>query len=179
MGTIEDGTLQRTPDTEAAHDHLNFAHALHADAESGLKHRDAVEVRLEAIAHQVDAVGHLVSELLGREQARAAIHPAALEDRPNLVGIQVRDYVSGDSPKGQRLVRSEFVEGTPDSISEAGRRVDFVYDHPDEGVQQRAVLPGEVKIGRNGEYVVAYDLDRGDWRNFRLDRVVRARGCWR
>ena len=52
-----------------------------------------------------------------------------------------------------------------------GERITFGYTAADGAVTQRLVEPLRlVPVGRRW-YLVAYDLDRGDWRSFRLDRM--------
>lgn len=55
-------------------------------------------------------------------------------------------------------------------------RVRFAYATPHSGSSNRHVEPHRlVPLGRRW-YVVGYDLDRGDWRTFRVDRVAGAAG---
>ena len=56
-----------------------------------------------------------------------------------------------------------------------GERCTLAYTTRDERVGERRVEPHRlVPLGRRW-YLVAYDLDRADWRTFRLDRVAAAR----
>jgi predicted DNA-binding transcriptional regulator YafY len=55
-------------------------------------------------------------------------------------------------------------------------RLEFAYTAANGDRTQRLVEPFRlVALGRRW-YLVAYDFDRGDWRNFRLDRLSTARG---
>ena len=55
-------------------------------------------------------------------------------------------------------------------------RVTFGYASPDRGRTERTVEPHRlVALGRRW-YLVGWDLDRGDWRVFRLDRLDTPRG---
>jgi predicted DNA-binding transcriptional regulator YafY len=55
-------------------------------------------------------------------------------------------------------------------------RIAFVYTAADGARSERSVEPHRlVSLGRRW-YLVGYDLDRGDWRTFRLDRLAGVRG---
>jgi biotin operon repressor BirA-like protein len=55
-------------------------------------------------------------------------------------------------------------------------RIAFTYTAADGARGERSVEPHRlVSLGRRW-YLVGYDLDRGDWRTFRLDRVAGVRG---
>jgi predicted DNA-binding transcriptional regulator YafY len=57
-----------------------------------------------------------------------------------------------------------------------GERVTFTYTAADGARTERSVEPHRlVSLGRRW-YLVGYDLDRGDWRIFRLDRLDGVRG---
>jgi predicted DNA-binding transcriptional regulator YafY len=57
-----------------------------------------------------------------------------------------------------------------------GERVAFGYTAGDGAASEREVEPYRlVALGRRW-YLVGYDVDRGDWRTFRLDRAARLRG---
>jgi predicted DNA-binding transcriptional regulator YafY len=55
-------------------------------------------------------------------------------------------------------------------------RVTFAYEAADGAASQRRVEPHRLVPQLRRWYLVAYDLDRSDWRTFRLDRITAARG---
>lgn len=83
--------------------------------------------------------------------------------------------VSSDTPWASQATDSQQLV----TVAQACRddeRIAFEYTAADGAATSRRVEPRQlVSLGRRW-YLVAYDLDRGDWRSFRLDRMRRATG---
>lgn len=67
----------------------------------------------------------------------------------------------------------DVVRDTVNQAVAGRRRLELVYDTPDQTTRRR-VDPVRVSIRDGVAYLEAFDLDRGAWRTFRLDRIAEA-----
>jgi predicted DNA-binding transcriptional regulator YafY len=83
-------------------------------------------------------------------------------------GTEVPDAPAADTAQLRRLVEAV----------QRGERVAFGYRARDRSTSERTVDPARVVRFGGRWYLLAFDVDRADWRTFRLDRVtgVRATG---
>ncbi|WP_245721808.1 helix-turn-helix transcriptional regulator [Nocardia crassostreae] len=56
--------------------------------------------------------------------------------------------------------------------SVANEKVRFTYAKSDDNTTKRHVEPHQLVAAGRRWYLIGYDLDRGDWRTFRLDRIT-------
>ncbi|MFF1402779.1 helix-turn-helix transcriptional regulator [Streptomyces sp. NPDC058294] len=94
--------------------------------------------------------------------------PARLRHRVSTLGAATTLLTSGDGPS----IAPETLTVMASTV--AGReRLRFAYRDKDGSASRRLTEPHRlVSTGRRW-YLVAYDLDRADWRTFRVDRVSR------
>lgn len=103
------------------------------------------------------------------EAAEVGITALALSgDRPDL-GLLAFPLVSVDP---EEILEHEITPAIADALP-----VDFLYDHPERGVEQRRIVPTDTFENARGQLLVlGYDQDRdGAVRNFRVDRIRAAR----
>lgn len=76
-------------------------------------------------------------------------------------------------PEPTSVVDPAVIGVLADAAAEAGR-VRFTYERSDGETSTRTVDPCRQVYGRGHWYLLAWDLDRDDWRVFRLDRITAA-----
>ena len=76
-------------------------------------------------------------------------------------------------PEGTSVVDPAVIGVLADAAAEAGR-VRFTYERSDGAIATRTVDPYRQVYGRGHWYLLAWDLERDDWRVFRLDRITAA-----
>jgi len=100
----------------------------------------------------------------------AQVLPSALRERVDTLGeVSVRLGRTGD-PVGDVTTDVSVLL----ALAQACRRQDrlrFDYTTGDDRVSRRHVEPHRLVSVRSRWYLVAFDLDRDDWRTFRVDRV--------
>ena len=100
----------------------------------------------------------------------AQVLPSALRERVDTLGaVSVRLGRTGD-PVGDVPIDVSILM----ALAQACRRQDrlrFDYTAGDDRVSRRHVEPHRLVSVRSRWYLVAFDLDRDDWRTFRVDRV--------
>jgi predicted DNA-binding transcriptional regulator YafY len=131
----------------------------------------------EAVAIAVGlrvAAGHAVE---GIEEASVRALAKVLQVLPG----RLRHWVGALSGASTALLAGDGPVVDPDYLTtlaaavENSERVRFDYEAADGTRNERRVEPyGIVSVGRRW-YLVAFDVDRDDWRTFRLDRVGRPR----
>lgn len=103
-------------------------------------------------------------------RALAKLHhvmPAPLLRRLAALHASTRTILGADSPQVDPRTVAALAEATRDHV-----RVTFDYRARDGARTSRRVEPHALVTGRQIWYLVAFDLDRGDWRVFRVDRVT-------
>lgn len=153
--------------------------AMFADAEGVHKAIGRLAGQLQnvedALSEKIDALERSIDIQQAAEALAAAGDPEDIEitrpepqplPRPDLFKAE-RLVGTWDAPI---MIRGAFQRGV-----DSERPVDFIYDHPEDGVVQRRILPDAVNDGQKGAYVSGWDCDRENFRAFRLDRVTRAR----
>ncbi|WP_431995337.1 helix-turn-helix transcriptional regulator [Streptomyces griseoflavus] len=123
-----------------------------------------------AVALRTAATGTAVAEDAARALATLSeVMPAHLRHRIDLLRVTaVRPPAAGDTP-----------EVDPEVLMELSRvihaRHELRLDHTSEpsapSDAPRRVQPHHLVTWRHRWYLVAYDLDREDWRTFRVDRI--------
>ena len=124
----------------------------------------AIAVGLRAGAgHAVEGVEEASVRALAKLEQ---VLPSRLRHRVTTLQTATTQLTSGDGPN----IAPETLTIMASTV--AGReRLRFAYRAADGTQSRRAVEPFRlVSTGRRW-YLVAYDLDRGDWRTFRVDRV--------
>ena len=100
----------------------------------------------------------------------AQVLPSVLRERVDTLGeVSVRLGRTGD-PVGDVTTDVSVLM----ALAQACRRQDrlrFDYTTGDDRVSRRHVEPHRLVSVRSRWYLVAFDLDRDDWRTFRVDRV--------
>jgi len=81
--------------------------------------------------------------------------------------------VSADAPWASRAADSAQLVTVARACRDS-ERLDFEYTTADGAASSRRVEPRQLVSAGRRWYLVAYDLDRGDWRSFRLDRMTEA-----
>ncbi|MFF7643608.1 WYL domain-containing protein [Streptomyces canus] len=124
----------------------------------------AIAVGLRAGAgHAVEGVDEASVRALAKLEQ---VLPSRLRHRVSTLQAATTPLTSGDGasiPTGTLTVMASTVAGH--------ERLRFAYRAKDGAESHRVVEPYRlVSTGRRW-YLVAYDLDRGDWRTFRVDRV--------
>ena len=91
--------------------------------------------------------------------------PSHLRRRVNALS-QVTSAFSVDGPQTDTETLATLAAACRDAM-----RVHFAYVAADGTASMRAVDPAAVVFSGRRWYLVAFDLDRDDWRTFRLDRI--------
>src|SRR6202012_1662918 len=94
--------------------------------------------------------------------------PAHLRRRVSALG-QATSALTVDGPQIDTETLATLAGACRDK-----QRVHFAYVARDGSGSMRAVDPSAVVYSGRYWYVVAFDLDRDDWRTFRLDRIQSA-----
>ncbi|MFJ7149572.1 helix-turn-helix transcriptional regulator [Streptomyces sp. NPDC100445] len=126
----------------------------------------AIAVGLRAGAgHAVEGVDEASVRAMAKLEQ---VLPARLRHRVSTLQAATTLLTSGDGPS----IAPETLTALASTV--AGReRLRFAYRDKDGSASHRLTEPHRlVSTGRRW-YLVAYDLDRGDWRTFRVDRVSR------
>lgn len=76
-------------------------------------------------------------------------------------------------PERTSIVDPAVIGVLADAAAESGR-VRFTYERADGEIAARTVDPYRQVYGRGHWYLLAWDVDRDDWRVFRLDRITAA-----
>jgi predicted DNA-binding transcriptional regulator YafY len=132
----------------------------------------AVSVALRQLSFDADPT--LGEAALSALTKLRQVLPELLRDRVDALGEVVVGVRQG---RGARSRDSESGVALPTLMSLAmscrrGERVGFTYTDGSERVSERRVEPHRlVSLGRRW-YLVGYDLDRDDWRTYRVDRVA-------
>lgn len=102
------------------------------------------------------------------DKLRSSLPPAARAEAEALSTATLRLSSGGDEVDHDRLL-------TVSTACRVGERLGVSYRDAVGTVTERRIEPYRiVSVGRRW-YLVAYDLDRKDWRTFRLDRMLDAR----
>jgi predicted DNA-binding transcriptional regulator YafY len=137
----------------------------------------------EAVAIAVGlriAAGHAIQ---GIEEASVRalaklerVLPSRLRQRVRALGAATVALPSGAGP----TVDSEALTAVAAAIA-GHERLRFAYQAGDGGLTERLVEPHRLVAAGRRWYLIAFDVDRDDWRTFRLDRLrdVRATGVRR
>ncbi len=137
----------------------------------------------EAMELAVAIQGHLAGGDGGPAALRAftkiiQVMPRRLRSRLEAVrsSTTAAQWVSGAGASGPAAPLDSSVVATLALACRDQERVRFDYRALDHAVTARRVEPHQlVPLGRRW-YLVGYDLDRGDWRTFRIDRIASAAG---
>jgi len=118
----------------------------------------------KALVAAIDLLGdHLPEGSLASAREKIV---AALGEDPAQEGLQIAHTTTDDSELS-RIVNTAIVESRMLTL-------DYYKENEDE-FTKRTVEPYALINGREGWYVLTYDLDKQDTRHFRLDRVKQAR----
>jgi predicted DNA-binding transcriptional regulator YafY len=133
----------------------------------------AVSVALRELAAEADPT--LGEAALSASSKLRQVLPAQLRDRVDALGEVVVGVRKGrrQRPKDRGDERVELPSlMTLAMCCRRGERVRFSYTDGADRVSERRVEPHRlVSLGRRW-YLVGFDLDRDDWRTYRVDRVV-------
>ncbi|MFD7841609.1 helix-turn-helix transcriptional regulator [Nocardia sp. NPDC059764] len=128
----------------------------------------------EAVAIAVGLRGAAGSAIAGIEEASVRalakleqVLPAKLRRRVRVLGVAT--IAPG---AGANIVDPELLTALAAAISNT-ERVRFGYEAANGAETRRHVEPVGLVPYRHRWYLVGFDLDRGDWRSFRADRVSR------
>ncbi len=128
--------------------------------------------------------------VLGLKEIATGVHPASAEAAMSAMAkiVQVLPArirrridslrtVATTSGEGYRRAGIDDVTALT-TLALACRDADtvaFTYRGSDEAASPRAVQPHQIVTVESRLYLVAWDLDRTDWRTFRVDRIARPR----
>ncbi|MFC7533916.1 helix-turn-helix transcriptional regulator [Actinoplanes sp. GCM10030250] len=122
-----------------------------------------------------EAIATAVSLLAGAGADDAALRaltkldqvlPARLRHEVRALSSSVESFTSARTPVDQEVLMT-LARACRDGV-EAG----FEYPSGSSGVWRRRVEPYRLVASDRRWYLLAYDLDRDDWRNFRVDRMT-------
>lgn len=131
----------------------------------------AVSVALRELSAEADPT--LGEAALSASTKLRQVLPAALRDRVDALGEVVVGVRKSRRPRatdgGERVELPSLM--TLATTCRRGERVRFTYRDGADRVSERRVEPHRlVSLGRRW-YLVGYDLDRADWRTYRVDRI--------
>ena len=127
----------------------------------------AVSVALRDLSSAADA--QLGEAALAALTKLAQVLPSALRERVDtLAEVSVR--LGRPGPAGPERTDASTLMALAQSCRR-GERVRFDYRTGDDRTSRRHVEPHRLVSLRSRWYLVAFDLDRDDWRTFRIDRV--------
>jgi predicted DNA-binding transcriptional regulator YafY len=129
----------------------------------------AVSLGLRELAVTVDPrLGEAAMSALAK---LVQVMPSALRERVDTLGeVMVRLHRGRGRDDGATDI------GVLMALAQAARRMDrlrFDYRTGDDRPSRRHVEPHRLVSLRNRWYLVAFDLDRDDWRTFRVDRITK------
>ncbi len=129
----------------------------------------AVSVALRELSRDADPT--LGEAALSASTKLRQVLPALLRDRVDALGEVVVGVRRGrPQPAGAPIELSTLMALA--MCSRRGERVAFTYRSGSDQVTERRVEPHRlVSLGRRW-YLVGFDLDRDDWRTYRVDRVT-------
>lgn len=111
---------------------------------------------------------HAIAEVVTSEQAQAVA--SALAKLEALIGQRGAPRVAVRVAGGDQGVRAIILDAI-----ESGTRLRLTYDGVSRGRTTEPVVdPVEIAVRDGAAYLRAWSLDRGDWRTYRLERVVQA-----
>lgn len=122
----------------------------------------AIGLRLAA-TQRLDGGAETTLNALGKLEQ---VLPRALRDRVNALAATVRPTGVGRGSGASPEVLSELALSCRDH-----ERVRFRYTSADEVTTQRSVEPHYLAPSDRHWYLLCWDLDRDDWRTFRVDRL--------
>ncbi len=123
-----------------------------------------------ALALQTAATGTTLAEDAARALATIRqVMPPRLRHRIDTMRIAaVQPARSGDAPQVGVQVLTDLSTAIH---THAELRFDYTTDGTANGGQRRRVQPHHLVTWRGRWYLLAWDLDRDDWRTFRVDRI--------
>jgi predicted DNA-binding transcriptional regulator YafY len=132
----------------------------------------------EAVAIAVGLLAAAQSPVGGTAEASVRALSKVIQVMPKRLRRRIDALGAMTEPAGWGPPGASIHPDTLTTIAQACRddqRIEFDYSSADHVASQRLVEPHRlVSLGRNW-YLVAYDLDRSDWRTFRLDRLTTPR----
>src|SRR3954447_20289592 len=131
----------------------------------------AVSVALRDLSAEADPT--LGEAALSASTKLRQVLPAPLRERVDALGEVVvgvrKPRRPRDTDSGERVELPSLM--TLATTCRRGERIRFTYRAGDDRVSDRRVEPHRVvSLGRRW-YLVGYDLDRDDWRTYRIDRI--------
>src|SRR6187401_807168 len=130
----------------------------------------AVSVALRELSAEADPT--LGEAALSASTKLRQVLPAPLRDRVDALGevmVGVRKPRRPPVDGGERVELPSLM--TLATTCRRGERIRFTYRAGDDRVSERRVEPHRlVSLGRRW-YLVGFDLDRDDWRTYRIDRI--------
>lgn len=132
-----------------------------------LDDEEAVAIAVGLLAAAQSPVGGIAEASIRALSKVIQVMPKRLRRRIDALGAMTEP--AGWGPPGASLQPETLT-----TVAQACRdeeRIEFDYTSADQVASQRRVEPHRlVSLGRNW-YLVAYDMERSDWRTFRLDRL--------
>ena len=129
----------------------------------------AVSVALRELSRDADPT--LGEAALSASTKLRQVLPALLRDRVDALGEVVVGIGRAPAPREGAPIELPTLMGLA-MCSRRGERVTFTYRSGSDAVTERRVEPHRlVSLGRRW-YLVGFDLDRDDWRTYRVDRVT-------
>jgi predicted DNA-binding transcriptional regulator YafY len=120
------------------------------------------------------AAAGAVTEAAARTLAKVTqVMPARLRRRAEAVAAMTESATWDPARAGEPAINSDVVAGTALACRDA-ERIRFGYVAANGERTQRHVEPHRLVVLDRRWYLVCYDLDRNDWRSFRLDRLAGA-----
>jgi predicted DNA-binding transcriptional regulator YafY len=129
---------------------------------------DDAEAVAVAVGLRIGASGSIagIEEISVRALTKLEqVLPSHLRRRVNALS-QVTSALTVDAPQTDTETLATLASACRDAL-----RVHFAYVAADGAGSMRAVDPAAVVFSGRRWYLVAFDLDRDDWRTFRLDRI--------
>lgn len=126
-----------------------------------------------AETNPIEGIGETAARALGK---LGQVLPRRLRDRvAAIAAVAGSEALVGAGPRGQAPIDGEVLARL--ALAARDREVvGFGYRDRAGLVSERRVEPHRVVTGYGWWYLVAYDLDRADWRTFRLDRIAEPTG---
>jgi predicted DNA-binding transcriptional regulator YafY len=130
----------------------------------------------EAVALAVGLQSAANSTLTGIAEASVSALAKVVQVMPRTLRRQVEAVgsVSSTPAWGQQPATDPSVLVVIAQSCRDDERVTFDYVAADKSSSSRRVEPAQLVAVGHRWYLVGYDLDRGDWRSFRLDRMEKA-----